>query len=163
MSVTEWWVERSLLYRWGRFDSLKGFQSCLTIRANTEVFLWSDNLLNFIDTGQESINCGLEELYGYLGRCWTSSPLIAQTLYPQFPSAFWTHLSTGWVPWLREEAWVLCFTFSGWHNNTFFPHFLVGRLLVIGRLLRLGSIGHSVQQKSSSLKFRTSRSRGDMK
>ena len=44
-----------------------------------------------------------------------------------------------------------------------FPHSLVGRILVISRILRLGRIGHSFQQKSSSWKYCTSRSRGDMK
>ena len=42
------------------------------------------------------------------------------------------------------------------------PHFLVGRLLVFGRLLRLGSILLSVQQNSNSLKFCTSNSGGDV-
>jgi hypothetical protein len=31
-----------------------------------------------------------------------------------------------------------------------FAHFVVGRVLVISRILRLGRIGHSFQQKSSS-------------
>ena len=32
----------ALLYQWGCcFGSLKAFQSCLTVRANTDIFLWS--------------------------------------------------------------------------------------------------------------------------
>ena len=46
----------ALSYQWGcNFNSLKNFQSCLTSRANTNVFLWSSNLLNITDSGQDSI------------------------------------------------------------------------------------------------------------
>ena len=45
----------ALLYQWGRcFDSLKIFQSRLTVRANNTVFLWSNVYMNFMCTEQES-------------------------------------------------------------------------------------------------------------
>ena len=47
----------ALLYLWGRcFGSLKTFQSCLTVRTNTNVSLCSGIHLNFISTGQDSIH-----------------------------------------------------------------------------------------------------------
>ena len=39
-------------------NSLKSFQCCLTIRANTDVFLWLGSLSNFIDRGQDSTILG---------------------------------------------------------------------------------------------------------
>ena len=42
------------------FGSLKGFHSHLNARANTNVYLWSNNHTNFIYTGQDSIHLGLE-------------------------------------------------------------------------------------------------------
>ena len=49
-------VPLALSYQWGcNFNSLKKFQSCLTSRANTNVFLWSSNPLNITDSGQDSI------------------------------------------------------------------------------------------------------------
>jgi len=42
------------------FVSLKGFQSHLAVRINTNVFPWSNVCLNFISTGQDSINCSLK-------------------------------------------------------------------------------------------------------
>jgi hypothetical protein len=51
----------ALLYQWGYyFGSLKGFQSHLTDRSNTNIFLWSNIDKNFTCTGQDSIYLGLE-------------------------------------------------------------------------------------------------------
>ena len=51
----------ALLYQWGRcFGRMKGFQSRLIVRANTNVFLWPSICLNFIRTGQDRIYFGLE-------------------------------------------------------------------------------------------------------
>ena len=44
-----------LLDQWRRSDGLKHFQSRLTIRANTHIFLWSILKLDFLNTSQESI------------------------------------------------------------------------------------------------------------
>ena len=38
------------------FGSLKGFQGCLTVRTNTDIFLWSSIHLNFIRTDQDGIH-----------------------------------------------------------------------------------------------------------
>ena len=93
----------------GMFWQPAGIWGLLDYKKNSEVFVWSD-LFNFIDIGQGIINWGLENLYGYLGRCWTSSPTIIQTIYPHLPFAFWTHMLTSWVPSLKEDAWELWFT-----------------------------------------------------
>ena len=56
-------VERlsTLLYRWRRcLGSLKSFQSRLTIRANTDVFLWPIVYLFTVSTAQDSIYLGLQ-------------------------------------------------------------------------------------------------------
>jgi len=46
----------ALLYQRGQyFGTLKGFESHLTVRAYTIVFLWSSVHLNFIGTGQDSV------------------------------------------------------------------------------------------------------------
>jgi hypothetical protein len=45
------------------FSSLKSFQSCLTIRPNTNLFLWSSINLYFISTGQDSLYLALENCY----------------------------------------------------------------------------------------------------
>jgi hypothetical protein len=51
----------ALLYQWGHcFSNLKGFQSCLTIRVNTNVFLWFNICTNFIGTVQDGIYLDLE-------------------------------------------------------------------------------------------------------
>lgn len=42
------------------FGSLKGFQSHLAARTNTNVLLWSNVHANFIHTGQDNIRFGLE-------------------------------------------------------------------------------------------------------
>jgi len=50
----------ALSHQWGCFGSLNGFQSHLTVRANTNIFLWPSICLNFLSTGQDSIYLGLE-------------------------------------------------------------------------------------------------------
>jgi hypothetical protein len=42
------------------FGSLNCFQSCLAVTANTHIFLWSNNHLNFINTGQDNIYLSLK-------------------------------------------------------------------------------------------------------
>jgi len=43
-------------YQWRRYvSSLNGFQSRLIIKANTNIFLWPNVCLNFINTGQDSM------------------------------------------------------------------------------------------------------------
>jgi hypothetical protein len=68
-SLTEWRVECHSTHfgtvvpmcQWGQyFGSLKGFQSRLTVIANTNVFLWSNVHTNFTCTGQDSIHLDLE-------------------------------------------------------------------------------------------------------
>ena len=50
-----------LSYQWRRcFGSLKGFQSRLTIRANTNIFLCLNIRLNFIYTDQDGVYLSLE-------------------------------------------------------------------------------------------------------
>ena len=52
----------ALLDQWSRCsDGLKSFQSRLTIRADTRVFLWSILKLNFINTLQDSIYLSLKD------------------------------------------------------------------------------------------------------
>lgn len=49
------------MYHWGCcVGSLKGFQSRLIVRANTNVFLWCNIHMNFKHTDQDSIYLGLE-------------------------------------------------------------------------------------------------------
>jgi len=49
-------VPLALSYQWGcDFNTLKNIQSCLTSRANTNLFLWSSSLLNITDSGQDSL------------------------------------------------------------------------------------------------------------
>jgi len=44
------------LYQWRRcFGSLKGFQSCLIVREDTDLFFWSNVCLDFVTTGKYSI------------------------------------------------------------------------------------------------------------
>jgi len=50
----------ALLDQWRHSDGLKSLQSHLTIRADTQVFLWSILKLNFINTHQDSIYLGLK-------------------------------------------------------------------------------------------------------
>jgi hypothetical protein len=51
----------ALPYWWGHcFCSPKKFQSCLTIRADTNAFLWSNIHLDFLNRGQDNIQLGLE-------------------------------------------------------------------------------------------------------
>ena len=50
----------TMLYQWRHFGSLKGVQSHLTIRENTNIFLWPSIRLNFINTGQNGIHLRLE-------------------------------------------------------------------------------------------------------
>jgi len=51
----------ALLYQWGGgFGSLKGFQSRLTVRENTNIFFLLKVHMNFICTAQSSIYLGLE-------------------------------------------------------------------------------------------------------
>jgi len=45
----------ALLDQWRRSDSLKSFQICLTIRADTHVLLWSTLKFNFMNTCQDNI------------------------------------------------------------------------------------------------------------
>ena len=52
----------AMLYKWGRlFSGLKGFQSRLTVRTNTNIFLWNRIRLNFMSTGHDSLDFGLED------------------------------------------------------------------------------------------------------
>ena len=47
----------ALLYRWSRCPGgLERFQSRLVDRTNTHLLLWSTIQLNFVSTGQDSIN-----------------------------------------------------------------------------------------------------------
>jgi len=50
----------ALSHQWGCFGSLKGFQSHLTVRANTNIFLSPSICLNFLSTGQDSIYLDLK-------------------------------------------------------------------------------------------------------
>ena len=51
----------AMLHQWRHwFGSLKGFQSHLTIRENTNIFLWPNIRLNFINTGQDGVHLRLE-------------------------------------------------------------------------------------------------------
>ena len=51
----------ALSYQWRHcFGSLKGFQSHLTITANTNILLWPTIHLNFINTGQDGIHLSLK-------------------------------------------------------------------------------------------------------
>jgi hypothetical protein len=56
----------ALSHQWGCFGSLKGFQSHLTVRANTNIFLWPSICLNFQSTGQDRIYLGLETVANFL-------------------------------------------------------------------------------------------------
>jgi hypothetical protein len=51
-----------LLYQWRCSGGLKGFQSHMTVSANTHVLVWSTILLNFISTSQDSIYLSLKKL-----------------------------------------------------------------------------------------------------
>jgi len=51
----------ALLDQWRCSDGLKSFQSRVTVRADTHVFLWSILKLNFINTHQNSIHFGLKD------------------------------------------------------------------------------------------------------
>jgi hypothetical protein len=51
----------ALLDQWRCSDGLKSFQSHVTVRADTHVFLWSILKLNFINTRQNSIHFGLKD------------------------------------------------------------------------------------------------------
>jgi len=51
----------ALSYQWRHcFGSLKGFQSQMTITANTNILLWPCIRLNFINTGQDGIHLSLK-------------------------------------------------------------------------------------------------------
>jgi hypothetical protein len=51
----------ALPYQWGcSFSSLKSFQSHMTIRTNTDVFLYSSIHLDFVNKGQDTIHFGPE-------------------------------------------------------------------------------------------------------
>jgi hypothetical protein len=159
-SVTEWWVEVLLLYQWGCFGSLKSFQGCLTIRSNTDVYLWSDNLLNFIDTGQESLWPGSQV---YLPREILNllSLDCPNTLTPVplgIPDSSVYQLSPlteggGLCALIHHCLAVIIILYLGsefnagliiWGYFKEFLHFLVCRVIVIGRLLRLGSTVHCI-------------------
>ena len=50
----------ALLYQWRCVGSLNAFQSRLTVRAHTNMFLWPNVHLNFKNTGQDSIYLSLK-------------------------------------------------------------------------------------------------------
>ena len=54
-------TSKALSYQWRHFGRLKGLQSRLTIRANTNVFLWPSISLIFINTGQDGIYLSLKD------------------------------------------------------------------------------------------------------
>ena len=54
-------TSKALSYQWRHFGSLKEFQGRLTIRANTNIFLWPSIHLIFINTGQDGIHLSLKD------------------------------------------------------------------------------------------------------
>lgn len=144
----------------GCFGSLKSFQGCLTIRANTDVALWSDNVLNFIDTGQESLWPGSlvylpREILNLLS-LGCPKTLASVPLCILDPSVY--HLSPliegGGLCALIHPCLVVIIALymdaesdAGliiWGYFKEFLHFLLCRVMVIGRMLWLGSVVHCI-------------------
>ena len=102
-SPTECWVEMSFnaKRRWMNvipvrmlFCQPKSYQSCLTITAYTNVFLWSNIHMNFICTGQDNIYIGQENssIYSQIDTEPSSHRLPIDN-GPGSPTS-WTHLYT---------------------------------------------------------------------
>jgi hypothetical protein len=91
------WVEISFnafwhSYQWRHcFGGLKGYQSCLAVRAYTHIFLWSTIPLNFIRTCHDSIYQSDKLQHTFLEKYWAFFPPIVHRLQPRSPPS-WTHL-----------------------------------------------------------------------
>jgi len=99
----------ALSYQLGcNFNSLKNFQSCLTSRANANVFLCFSNLLNITDSGQDSICLHSLEHCCVSTSGDTESPSKGLPK-DSSPNCFLLHglIYSRWAPDLQEEPWVL--------------------------------------------------------
>jgi len=81
----------ALLYQWRGSGSLKVFQNCMAVSANTLVLLWSTIQWNFISTIQDSTYEPEKTLHTFLEKYWAFFPHIAHRLQPQSRPS-WTHL-----------------------------------------------------------------------
>ena len=93
----------ALSYQWRRcFGSLKGFQSRLTIRANTNILLSPNIRLNFIYTGQDVIYLSLEnfprEILSLIPTDFPQTPAPVSFVVPDQSVNQTSPLTTGRVP-----------------------------------------------------------------